>query len=175
MRNWAHWLTNLIHLSTNGWQYWTVGFPASFWFISCLILFDILFSKKTYLFKIQAVITCPITVAYIPNFSLQKEDAVIVDCNGGRWPVHSDLLRLRFPLFRHIEEIRSVVMSEASPGEVELLLGLTYGGDRFNCCSINCLTISESSPSIDEELISPFLHWVDGKTVTHLSCYRCIL
>ena len=125
MRNWAHWLTNLIHLSTNGWQYWTVGFPASFWFISCLILFDILFSKKTYLFKIQAVITCPITVAYIPNFSLQKEDAVIVDCNGGRWPVHSDLLRLRFPLFRHIEEIRSVVMSDASPGEVELLLGLT--------------------------------------------------
>ena len=83
---------------------------------------------------------------------------MIVDCNGGRWPVHSDLLRLRFPLFRHIEEIRSVVMSEASPGEVELLLGLTYGGDRFNCCSINCLTISESSPSIDEELISPFLH-----------------
>ena len=56
---------------------------------------------------------------------------MILDSNGGSWPVHSDLLRLRFPLFRHIEEIRTVVMSEATPGDVELLLELTYGGDRF--------------------------------------------
>ena len=67
----------------------------------------------------------------LPNFGLVKEDASIIDSNGGRWPIHSDILRLRFPLFRHIEEIRTVVMSEASPGEVELLLGLAYGGDRF--------------------------------------------
>ena len=56
---------------------------------------------------------------------------MILDSNGGSWPVHSDLLRLPFPLFRHIEEIRTVVMSEATPGDVELLLELTYGGDRF--------------------------------------------
>lgn len=57
---------------------------------------------------------------------------MIVDSKGRRWPVHADILRLRFPLFRHIDEIQTVVMSEASPGEVELLLGLAYGGDRFS-------------------------------------------
>ena len=67
----------------------------------------------------------------LPNFGNVKEDAVIVDKNGRRWPVHSDILRLRFPVFRHIEEIHTVLMSEACPGEVELLLEFAYGGDRL--------------------------------------------
>ena len=49
---------------------------------------------------------------------------MIVDSDGGEWPVHVAILRLRFPIFRHIEEIGTVVLSEASPGEVELLLDL---------------------------------------------------
>ena len=80
---------------------------------------------------------------------------MIIDNNGGQWPVHADILRLRFPVFRHIEEIRTVMLSGTSPGEVELLLGLAYGGDRSIIAKANSLsiylTICGSSPPIRED------------------------
>ena len=63
---------------------------------------------------------------------------MIIDCNGGKWPVHSAILRLRFPVFRDIEELKTVLVC-SGPGEVDLLLRLAYGGDR-------CSTIAEVKP-----------------------------
>ena len=123
---------------------------ASYW--KNIASFESLICKgqvKEYI-QIQKFISC-----FLPITAFVQEDALILDSNGGQWPVHADILRLRFPIFRHIEEIRTVMLSETSPVEVELLLGLAYGGDRSIIVKAKSLsiylTISGSSASIRED------------------------
>ena len=63
-----------------------------------------------------------------------QADAVLVDEEGRRHPVHSFLLALKFPIFRVLglepRKLRHVILAEVTSEVVELLVDMAYGMDR---------------------------------------------
>ena len=56
-----------------------------------------------------------------------QPDASIVDCTGRVHSVHSTMLRLKIPAFRHLPKFTKVLMDFASPEVVQLICELSYG------------------------------------------------
>ena len=63
-----------------------------------------------------------------PNF---QPDAHLVDKDGRKHPVHSMLLRLKYPVFQNLQEFTSVTLDDVSSSAVRLIIDIAYGTDRF--------------------------------------------
>ena len=62
---------------------------------------------------------------------LFQPDAHLVDREGRKHPVHSMLLRLKYPVFQNLQEFTSVTLDDVSPSVVSLIVAIAYGSDRL--------------------------------------------
>ena len=60
-----------------------------------------------------------------------QPDAHLLDRDGGKHPIHSMLLRLKYPVFQNLPEFHSVTLDKVSASAVRLMVDIAYGTDRY--------------------------------------------
>ena len=65
------------------------------------------------------------------NLTCVQPDAHLVDRDGQQHPVHSMLLRLKYPVFQNLQEFTTVTLDDVSSSVVRLIIDIAYGTDRF--------------------------------------------
>ena len=63
-----------------------------------------------------------------------QADARIVDSSGEQFPVHGNILKLFFPVFRgmKLRKDQVIILDCVTGEEVALLIGLAYGNGRWD-------------------------------------------